>query len=385
MYLLFFEQHGYDLQDMFICQSVHSAAAFLMEVPSGYVGDRFTRKKSLLLGSIITAIGFFTYYLSNDLYFFVVAAFLTGTGTSFISGSDSAMLYDTLLELKREDEYLKLEGRVSAFGNFAEAIAALIGGLIAVIVSIKANLFVQGVLLVVAFLLILSCKEPSVVQEHQRKSFSEALKSIINEMKNNKRFLHIMLFSSFMGVNTLLFAWSLQAYFKDGLGWSLAKRISINELINSEFTQWKDNGIAWILTWMSLNIIVGVFAMKASSINRLISKKALVIILVSVLVLPYFFLYSHIQLLIVLGFFVFYAGRGIVTPLFREWINQSVGSEVRATALSIRAFMFRVMFVVLGPTVGYVAGLYSIETAFVLLGIIFFFLSIPYLYFTFSK
>ena len=36
-----------------------------------------------------------------------------------MSGADSALMYDTLLEIKDEKQYTKVEGRTYAIGNFS--------------------------------------------------------------------------------------------------------------------------------------------------------------------------------------------------------------------------------------------------------------------------
>ena len=42
---------------------------------------------------------------------FIIAEILLGIGGSLISGTDSAMLYDTLIELNDSNEYSKIEGK----------------------------------------------------------------------------------------------------------------------------------------------------------------------------------------------------------------------------------------------------------------------------------
>ena len=58
---------------------------------------------------------------------------LIGIGGSLMSGSDSALIYDTLLELKDENSYTKIEGRSYGIGNFSESIAGILGGFLAVL------------------------------------------------------------------------------------------------------------------------------------------------------------------------------------------------------------------------------------------------------------
>ena len=51
--VLFYEDHGLGLQDVFILKSVYSVAAVALEIPSGYLADVWGRKKSLILGCIV--------------------------------------------------------------------------------------------------------------------------------------------------------------------------------------------------------------------------------------------------------------------------------------------------------------------------------------------
>ena len=42
-----------------------------------------------------------------------------------MSGADSAIMYDTLLEINKDDQYTRVEGKTYAIGNFSEAAAGL--------------------------------------------------------------------------------------------------------------------------------------------------------------------------------------------------------------------------------------------------------------------
>ena len=378
-FFLFFQNAGLSFSEIFIIQGVYNGAAFLMEIPSGYIGDRLTRKTSLVLGTFLAGSGFLTYYFTGQFEFFILAAILMGVGTSFISGSDSALLYDTLMDLEREGDYLKFEGKASAFGNFAESIAAIVGGFIAIYFSIEANLLVQGCLLLFSCLLVISCKEPSQAQKHERISFWKALSFLFTEMTKNKRFGQIMLFSSFMGVNSLCMAWLVQPYMELHLGWSISEAIPLSEFFTVTWKEMTTNGMAWILLWSVLNSIVGVFAISSNKIYSKLGKLTVYLIALGLLV-PYVTLNFHTPIILIVSFFIFYAARGLVTPLFRKWINESVESNVRATALSVRAFLFRILFAFVSfALLGPLMDLYSIETTFLVMGGIFTLSAIPYL------
>ncbi len=80
---------------------------------------------------------------------FSVSVLILGLGASFVSGSDSALLFESLKETEREGEYLKFEGRLRSAGNMSEAIAAILGGLLATI-SLRMPLYIETALLFAA-------------------------------------------------------------------------------------------------------------------------------------------------------------------------------------------------------------------------------------------
>lgn len=52
-------------------------------------------------------------------------------GSSLISGSEEALLYDTLKQYNKPQEYEKITGRKKFYTNIGQAIAALMGGFMA--------------------------------------------------------------------------------------------------------------------------------------------------------------------------------------------------------------------------------------------------------------
>ena len=102
--VLFYQENGLTLQEIFILQAFFSLIIVVFEIPSGYFGDVMSRKYSLLTGSILAFLGYLVYSISYGFWGFLGAEFLLGLGASFISGSDSAMLYDSLVELEKENK-----------------------------------------------------------------------------------------------------------------------------------------------------------------------------------------------------------------------------------------------------------------------------------------
>ena len=129
--VLFYEKHGLGLQDVFILKSVYSIAAVALEIPSGYLADVWGRRKCLILGCILFFFGYLCYSFTSTFTAFLFAEILLGTGQTLVNGADSALLYDTTAQYKKENLYLRYEGRITMIGNFAEALAGIFGGLLA--------------------------------------------------------------------------------------------------------------------------------------------------------------------------------------------------------------------------------------------------------------
>jgi MFS family permease len=148
------------LAQLGIIASITAIASLGMEIPTGYFADRFGHKKSLLFGSLICAISPLFYLLTPNFIGGVLGSVLFFIGASFTQGAIQVFIQETLISLKREQDYVRIMGKAQSYGLIGNTI------LIAVIpltYSIHPSLpFIAGfICLFIAFLLVLSFKEPS--------------------------------------------------------------------------------------------------------------------------------------------------------------------------------------------------------------------------------
>ena len=73
--------------------------------------DIYGRRLSLFFGSILTFLGYLIFSFYSGFNEFFIAEIFLGIG-GLISGADSALIYDTLLELKKDEDYTKIEGKI---------------------------------------------------------------------------------------------------------------------------------------------------------------------------------------------------------------------------------------------------------------------------------
>lgn len=103
--VLFFRENDLSMFQIMLLQAIFSVSVLILEIPSGYYADVFGRKKAIVLGTIFGSCGFTVYSLSQELGGFLIAELILGLGSSFISGSDSALLFESLKETGQEGGY----------------------------------------------------------------------------------------------------------------------------------------------------------------------------------------------------------------------------------------------------------------------------------------
>ena len=68
---------------------------------------------------------------------------------------------------------------------------------------------------------------------------------------------------------------------------------------------------------------------------------------------------------------LFQVERGIQKPFTNHAINEMTESYMRATVLSVNSMIGRIMWAVLGPVLGWMADLWSLQTMFLLSALLF--------------
>ncbi|HCY86629.1 MAG TPA: MFS transporter [Desulfobacteraceae bacterium] len=345
---LFYMDNGLSTRDLFILKAVYSFSIVMLEVPSGYFGDVWGRKASLVLGSFLGFAGFALYCVSEGFWAFLACEIILGVGQSFISGSDSALLYDSLKAGKREKEYLKTEGKMISAGNFAEAIAAPLGVLIAM-ASLRLPFFFQTAVAFAAVPAALTLVEPSRATLTGQTSFRQILGIVRFAVKEHKGLQAAILYSSIMGTATLTMAWFVQPYFA-----------------------WLDLSMVWFgILIPVLNLVTGAVSMRAWQVEERLGKEGTLFFIAAGIAGGYLLMGIFGTLGGLVCLFLFYGVRGVATPVLRNQINEMTPSDIRATVLSVRSLIIRLSFAGLGPVLGWQADHSGLDTSLLTGGVFF--------------
>lgn len=103
----------------------------VLEVPSGYMSDRLGRRITLIVSSLSGLAGTALLALGDSFAAFATGQVLLGAGMAFASGTDTALLYESLNADGRRDEIERQEVRAWRFAFAGLAVSAASGGAMA--------------------------------------------------------------------------------------------------------------------------------------------------------------------------------------------------------------------------------------------------------------
>ncbi|HLD05152.1 MAG TPA: MFS transporter [Candidatus Nanoarchaeia archaeon] len=343
--VLFYQENGLSMRDIFLLQAIFSIILLVFDVPTGFLADRFGRKPIILLACIMGLFGFITYSFSYNFLGFLMAEVLLGISSSLISGADSALIYDSLVQAGKEKQYKKYEGRLSGLGYFSEAMASVIGGGVALI-SLRWTIYSQVGLELLTIPLALSLIEPKRHSFRRVKAVKFAIKTVKYALHEHIEIKWLILYSAIIYAATLITIWFVQPYLKMvgiplfwfGIIWAIMK-------VSMAACSWWAHRLETYL------------GRRASLISLLIGTVA-----GCVLAAVFQSVWGIVFLLL------FYSVRGFSEPVFKDYINRLVSSDRRATVLSTRTMVSRLLYVALGPFLGWIMDVYSLRLAFFVSG-----------------
>jgi MFS family permease len=345
--LFYRREIGMTMADIFLLQGGFGLGMVLLEFPSGFVADRIGYRRSLLLASLAAILGWGLYATGHSFWQIAVAELVLGAATAFVSGSDAALLYESLKERGEEARYGIWWGRYTFVGQVAEGTAALSAGWLFAR-DARLPFWIQTGIWGLNFLLALALIEPARRRPERGKSL-EQMKAIVHRVGRGDRQLRAFTaFAILIGLASFVPVWIIQP---------LAVFQGLDE--------------AWLgPLWAAANFSVAFGAIIANRLEQRRGFRRNARLFIALIAVGYLGLGG----LAAFPGFVFYFAltlmRGIQQPLVSHREQSLVPSSDRAGFLSFRSFLFRALFLLLAFPVGWALDRYGFQMPLLVLGLL---------------
>ncbi len=327
--MLFYGYKGVSMGDFFLIQGLSHLMIFVLEIPSGYISDVFSRKSTIIFGLLGWMSGYFSWIFGTGFWFILLGEILFAFGISLLSGTTEAYLYDILKRRKKEGLFHKKNAKFYSCAETGALVAALSGAFIyqAFGPDMTAWLSVFALLLALGIAAFLPDVPESRRQVAKEKSAWQDILDISKYAVKHPEIKWLMIFPAFYGSLTYLLMWGMQSVMTVAhipvfmfsiiygvnafarTGWSAFSGVLLEKL-----------GLNKIILLLCTAVFLAIFAAAVSTS------------------VPYVFVYMCLGLMI-LGA----ASSKLSNLVTSALVNHRVQSDERATVLSVKSMVNRFM------------------------------------------
>lgn len=347
IWMLYLASKGLSLFEIGTLEGVFHVTSLIMETPTGAVADIFGRKASRLVGVMLAIMSSALMIISDSYLMFALCFVIMALSYNFESGANEALVYDSLLMDNKESTYMKIAGRTEVIYQTTSIVALVLGGIVGNIqytyvyyIAILLNIF--------ALLTGLLFKEPRHSGSHDKPKLLTALKmqyvDSFRTVRHNHRLFYLTVFSALLSASVTLSFYYLQI-------------------------AWQQNGLSTFTIGVYLAVSAAAAAIGAVFADRIEKRFGESLILRFT---PFLIALSIIGMVFIktalLPFCIMSVIETVIYVATRDYINQTISSQQRATILSFESVIFSLVMILIFPVFGLISDHIGIRYTFVLLG-----------------
>lgn len=341
------DEMGLSFQDFLLGEAAFAATIVLLDVPAGWLSDQWQRKHILALGTLMEMTGYALLLMSKGLLMAALAQSVIGVGICLLNGTNSAILYESLMAEGREGEYRRREGKRGGLGLYSVAFASVLGGLMYPqhhFLPVMLSVVVQGLGLFFACAL----DEP---ERHRKRPEKHPVADIIETTRYALRHPQvgfIIVFAAVMFCSTKMIMWTQQPYYmamglrEEFFGVLMAVGFVLGGF-SSQMAHRLDGRVG-TYTALMLAWALAVGACLGASVKTG---------------------WACVALLMVGGTCIY----GMTAPRVSEAINRHVTSDRRATILSTQSLLVSLLFMPVSAVMGRVSEAFGVQAVLVSLAL----------------
>lgn len=341
---MFLAYKGLKYSEITYIFSVYALAVIVFEYITGVFADKYTKKGVLIFSAVSLILGELSFIFGENIYHFIGGIILIALSIASRSGADTAYIYDKLVELNKKEDFDDIMSSLGSVLLIISAGAYIIGPILTRS-QMHYPFIATIVFYVLAILMLLNFKEPYI--EKKETSARRIIKKSIDTAIKNKTVMSYIILSIIIFPCYHILTWLLQPFLEQGqikieyfgIFYTL---ITVFQSLGTRMSAYlnKRYGSVKLLIGASLMIVVGFLLMSTES-------KSIVYI---------------VPVVMGIGFGIYYTINNIV-------VNKVIGSEIRASLLSLQHAFAKTLQMIMFVVIGFFIDKYPLRMNFFFLAI----------------
>ncbi|HML99405.1 MAG TPA: MFS transporter [Tepidiformaceae bacterium] len=337
-------ERGFSLTAVTIAEGLFLVGVVALEVPTGAVADRWGRSISMALGAFFLGVSVLIFAFTTSFAVLLASFMLWSVAHTLMSGADMALLFDTLKLAGREHEDEGIAGRGAALNWSGVGVATLLGGPVAALFDIRFTIFLGAATSVVAALVALALREPP----HQRgerpaEPYLRSIRLAFEEV------------SATAGLRTVILLGGVTTAALGAVHYLVQPFLVDREIeVGVAFSMLQ---VPLFAAGMAGSLVAGRVASQAGTRRALFGVPlAGAAGCLAIAFAPGLGAYAPLLVVMFLG--------SMVHPIATGYVNRRVGSERRATVLSMQGMVYSLVMAVMAPAMGFSTDRWGLGVAF---------------------
>lgn len=216
---LFYQQYGITVGDFFLLQGLSALLCLLLDVPSGYLADIYSKKKVLIFSGTLLFLRFALLYFFPSYWIIFLGEALYAIVISTFVGTADSYIYELLKINGKTVKMLKRYGRLYFYISMGTSVSSLAGAYLFDLYGAKTVILITMVYVALSTVLLFFLPELPKA-ERQIGALKTRCLDLIGIVKKSFKHYHLknlMIFSGFLTAAYQIFMWSMQPLMKAAL------------------------------------------------------------------------------------------------------------------------------------------------------------------------
>lgn len=337
-------EQGFSLTAITSAEGLFLVGVVVLEVPTGAVADKWGRSLSMALGAFFLGISVLIFAFTTSFAVLLASFMLWSVASTLMSGADMALLFDTLKAGERESEYERIAGRGAALNWSGVGVATLLGGPVAALFDIRFTIFLGAATCLVTGVIALALWEPPHARgDKPAEPYLRSIRMAFREVSATADLRAVILLAGMAVAALHAVQYLVQPFLVD-------RDIEV--------------GVVFSLLQVPLfaaGMLGALLAARVAGQNG--TRRALFVVpligaagCVTLALTPGMGAYAAFPVVVLVG--------SMLHPLSTGYVNRRVGSERRATILSMQGMVMSLVMAAMVPALGFSTDRWGLGVAF---------------------